>query len=590
MTIVSEKSGKIDKASILKTIPLKNGVLSHCHTPTLSQSFLPLIPFHTETALLPDASERLSEQFGHGKESLVKQSSKKGTATGTTKKDSLQPKVISNVEVKELNNFFDDRFRNQQRDIDRVSEKVNRIEEELQTMKNFLEEIRTELTANRQASDNDKRFAEVRSEISKVDQKLNQVETLEWNKAARLLARNLKTVAEDLQGLSTQVADTNDLRLAHETLASRLQHLEENRETSNFNKCSNDFKKKLEILIPKKRSKNSDDGNMSISEAKSSLFLAKKRCLNGLPDPKDLTESLDANNQKLRPEVIDLISPKSKSRSYNLDYDENEKFDLQGYQSKVKNLVSSGEPQVLDQPSTSETILQEEILDSLLKKISGKVLESFNKTPVEKTEKRRRKSSGQLPNHIAEDDQLILNDESEYRESRPNNEKNISRLPGGTEATNEEDSILSETEYDMPNEVYTSNEVDENILQTRWQCSNCREVFRSQIFLQKHQKNSVDCEQNKSPETKPLACEKCGKRYKNAGSLKNHYDRRICDPLTSILGPSTTNSIPRLPEVDAWSNVRCSACEKVWKSQEHYDMHKCFPRHHNRGPEVEKPE
>jgi len=102
----------------------------------------------------------------------------------------------------------------QKQDIDRLSGSVDRIERDMQVLRNFMEETRTELASNRHLQDNktEEGLANVRGELDTLRKQVNSEPRPVSRESFKLSNRSLDTIAQDVQLVSQKVDEVDELK------------------------------------------------------------------------------------------------------------------------------------------------------------------------------------------------------------------------------------------------------------------------------------------------------------------------------------------------------------------------------------------
>jgi peptidoglycan hydrolase CwlO-like protein len=102
----------------------------------------------------------------------------------------------------------------QKQDIDRLSGSVDRIERDMQILRNFMEETRTELASNRHLQNNktEEGLANVHGELDTLRQQVNAEPRPVSRENFELSNRSLDIIAQDVQLVSRKVDEVDELK------------------------------------------------------------------------------------------------------------------------------------------------------------------------------------------------------------------------------------------------------------------------------------------------------------------------------------------------------------------------------------------
>ncbi|POS86003.1 hypothetical protein EPUL_002764 [Erysiphe pulchra] len=303
-SIISEGSGKVANLSVLKVIPLRDDK-------NTNSSIVPHTP-----SLLPSRRSSVSHaSLSNHKFSSVnvevseEHSSKKLRAITLPKQPDLESEITSlAIGVEKFRGWAEDIILSQQKDIDRLSGTMLRIERDMQTLKSHMQDLNNKLTSNYHTKNQCNEAAEARDEIKRVNERLDQKEeTPEWNKAASLLARNMKTIAGDFKKLSIQVERTYGFEKTLKDLAGRLDFLEVQDRLIVRERIPSCSKEISGESVSRKR--NRELVEKSTWNKKKTFDLAQVKVKKRRSDELRTKDSLESNLQIPRPDIVDLVSP-----------------------------------------------------------------------------------------------------------------------------------------------------------------------------------------------------------------------------------------------------------------------------------------
>jgi hypothetical protein len=144
----------------------------------------------------------------------------------------LAQETVPLSELTSLKSWAENAITSQQRDIDRISGTLGRIEKGMQSFKEFMEEIRTELASNRQvqnhASEEDLVLVRKALDGLRLQIKSDRAETKSSStQNAELLSQKLEIIVRNLQRVSAKANEVDDLKMEIEQLKARLHQAED---------------------------------------------------------------------------------------------------------------------------------------------------------------------------------------------------------------------------------------------------------------------------------------------------------------------------------------------------------------------------
>ncbi|RKF58910.1 hypothetical protein OnM2_064052 [Erysiphe neolycopersici] len=392
-SIISEGSGKVANLSILKVIPLKDDKNTNSSTVPHTPSLLPSRRSSVSHATL--SNNKISNVNGEVSEEHNSKKLRELTLPKQTDSESEITSLIIGVE--KFRGWAEDIILSQQKDIDRLSGTMLRIERDMQTLKSYMQDLNNKFASDYQC----KEIAEVRNEIKRVNEKLDQKEeTPEWNKAASLLARNMKTIAGDFKKLSIQVERFYGFENSLKDLASRLDFLEVQDRSMAHEKIPSFDREKSGESVSRKRNRGLVE--KSTLKKKKTFDLAQVKVKKQRSDELHTKDSLEFDHQVKRSDVVDLVSPEPDPQCFDK---KEERYRTQDNFCAIGKGISHQTPQVLIRASnTTKMLLQ------VPKKGSGLPLEArksagpdsslLQANEVKEDEKRKCKSDSNIQDSI----------------------------------------------------------------------------------------------------------------------------------------------------------------------------------------------
>ncbi|KHJ34231.1 hypothetical protein EV44_g2998 [Erysiphe necator] len=390
-TIISEGSGKVADLSVLKVIPLKDDKNTNSSTFPQTPSTIPSIrPSVSHSSF---RNHKFSGVYGDFSE---QHNSKRLQEIAQPKQHDFETEINSlTIGVEKFRGWAEETILSQQKDIDRLSGTMLRIERDMQTLKSYMQELNNKFASDYHSKNQCKEVAEVRNEIKRVNVRLDQKEEVpEWNKAASLLARNMKTIAGDVKKLSSQAEKISGFKKTLEDLASRLEYLEIQDQSIDYEKIpslNRDISsetlslKRNHDLVERNawdRRKTDDQARMKFKKQRSDEIRQK--------------EDLKSNSQKQNLDIVDLVSPEPDL----LNVDKKDKINLeQDNLPAFKRGISHQTPQVLIRASNNAVnlLLQESKKSPEFPPRAGSITDPKShlllKNDVIEEDKKRRKSN-----------------------------------------------------------------------------------------------------------------------------------------------------------------------------------------------------
>ncbi|RKF57738.1 hypothetical protein GcC1_187001 [Golovinomyces cichoracearum] len=383
MFIVSERSGKSVNASVLKTISLKEE--GNTDTTTLPR----VAPVHLFSHPLNPSTDSNDREYDEtGDDVLEKIQAHKLSQTKQSPQFVTVKELKSlTVEVENFKTWTRDLISNQQKDIERLSRTISGIEREMQSVKNLLQEIKTQSKTCYPGKEFAKELVDTRDVIKKVSGKLDQKEDApDWTKTAGLLARNLKIVASDVKNLSVKAEEVSGLKLNLEELAGRLHFIEvEHKDLA----CPKFPASVNEVSLSRKRTHDLVENNGRNQEPNSSQVQLKIK-------NEFLGELRTRDDQ--RTEIINLVLPEPNSQVHGKSHD---KSTVQGHIPPRKKDFTHRTPQVLIRGSNIKKSLNEVSKKPDSSKLGEKKVDlaehrSMTRTEYTRKDKQRRRSESTL--------------------------------------------------------------------------------------------------------------------------------------------------------------------------------------------------
>ncbi|EPQ67567.1 BgtAc-31218 [Blumeria graminis f. sp. tritici] len=544
LTIVSETSGEPAKISTHKAIPLINED---------GKSVLPSQP--TSITTKPVASPLSSIE--PGAPSLSTDNNKvverQSSCETSIRRPSLFTENVSRVnkllgqeyqnpsaEIEKFKYWAEDTIREQRLDIDRISGTMLRIEGDVQMLKEFMLEVRMNLALNLMPSAHEFKLDEVRNEIKQVNEKLAQREPgTDWNKAASLLARNLKTVAAEMNKLSTQAKKADDMRSTLETLTVRLRQLEQQNLDSSDNELPTIGKSLGEASHRKRLYKKDDNLYEEAGNPGKKIFLGK---------PKVYHKLVKNKGQETPPSesaVVSLASLESQLKS--IEKSEG-KTAIESPMLRESHVFSNRKPQVLIRSSnlkithlnsglspaslykdtkrdpTPKVESSSSLVENQIEDIEAGVLISYN-TP----NSRSNSSDYKSPPSKKGDLEYTNFERRSLRSARSKIKNEANEIPTSKnpQTISENHSLVSSKDTHLNSgeegEVITErgitlSEKSKGLIQQR---VNIDDTSNSSQILENNHRLLEVSEETETEKKRPFICERCGKSYIASGSLQN---------------------------------------------------------------------
>ncbi|SZF06075.1 unnamed protein product [Blumeria hordei] len=548
LNIVLENSGEPAKISTLKAIPLINED---------DKSVRPSQP----TSITPKSLAKPLSHIEQGAPSLCKDKNKVverqnscETSTGRssllTENGSRVTKLLGqeyqnrSAEIEKFKYWAEDTIREQRLDIDRISGTMLRIEGDVQMLKEFMLEVRMNLALNLMPSAHEFKLDEVRNEIKQVNEKLAQREPgTDWNKAASLLARNLKTVAAEMNKLSTQAKKADEMRSTLETLTVRLRQLEQQNLDSSDNELPTIGKSLGEASHRKRLYEKDHNLHEEAGHSGKKIFLGQPKAYHELvknkgqetPESKSAAERLVS----LEPQLKSIEKSEGKTAIESHILRENHVFSnrkpqvlIRSSNLKIMHLNSELSPASLYKDAkrdpTPKVESSSSLVENQIEDIEAGVLPSYN-TP----KSRSNSSDYKSPTYKKGDLQYTSFEPRSLRSTRSKIKNEANEIPTNKNAQTNLDNdslITSEDTHVNSGEVIIErgNTLSEKNNGLTRQQININDSPNSSQTLESYHRLLEVSEETETEKKRPFICERCGKSYIASGSLQNHYKRTTC--------------------------------------------------------------
>jgi hypothetical protein len=187
MSVISEGSGAKAKISLMKSYPLTSSSVRARTQSVARRTSTPKPP-----RLLPNISRTPAAISRHSTPAMTP----------------------PQVDVTIFKSLAESAINTQKQDIDRLSGSVDRIERDMQVLRNFMEETRTELASNRHLQDNktEEGLANVRGGLDTLRKQVNSEPRPVSREIFELSNRSLDTIAQDVQLVSQKVDEVDGLK------------------------------------------------------------------------------------------------------------------------------------------------------------------------------------------------------------------------------------------------------------------------------------------------------------------------------------------------------------------------------------------
>jgi hypothetical protein len=148
----------------------------------------------------------------------------------------LPQEIVAPSELTSLKTWAENAITSQQRDIERIAGTVERIEKGMQSFREFMEEVRTELASNRQVQSHpsEEDLVLVHEDLNRLRQqvKSHRAETKSSSgQVSELSSHRLERIVEDVHRVSDQASEVDDLKTELEQLKARLHQIEDGART-----------------------------------------------------------------------------------------------------------------------------------------------------------------------------------------------------------------------------------------------------------------------------------------------------------------------------------------------------------------------
>jgi hypothetical protein len=222
MSVILEGLGRQAKISVLKTFPLtkEKTKISQSRRASTAQPIVRPKPAHLQGASQRTPSVKSRPSLPP---SLTRQSEPPKP---------LAQETVPLSELTSLKSWAENAITGQQRDIDQISGTLERIEKGMQSFKEFMEEIRTELASNRQvqnhASEEDLVLVRKALDGLRLQIESDRAETKSsLTQNAELSSQKLEIIVRNLQRVSAKANEVDSLKIEIEQLKARLHRTED---------------------------------------------------------------------------------------------------------------------------------------------------------------------------------------------------------------------------------------------------------------------------------------------------------------------------------------------------------------------------
>ncbi|KAJ5042127.1 uncharacterized protein L3040_004684 [Drepanopeziza brunnea f. sp. 'multigermtubi'] len=256
MAVIAEETGQRAKISILKTFPL---------TTTSKKRF----PGGQRASTAQPYTRRHQSMLG-----VALSNEQTMVARRPTPSDRAAPLSVSVAEIVKFKNWAEDAILTQQKDIERITGTVNRIDQDMQSLKAFMLEVRSELSSNRQlpATSAEDDVQALREDLENLRQQI-----VRNGKTISLSA--LEVVSQEVEEISQKFDGVDTLRSELQKMTARVKHLEESRHPCLYRRAPSS---KLEspkepVSGPSKRKHSQLEVSRNLSEEEPPLDPSPKR-------------------------------------------------------------------------------------------------------------------------------------------------------------------------------------------------------------------------------------------------------------------------------------------------------------------------
>ncbi|KAF8856773.1 hypothetical protein BDZ45DRAFT_456672 [Acephala macrosclerotiorum] len=285
MSLLSESSGQNAKISILKSIPLTSkqgpGGLRRSGTNT---KLSPMPSPRPRTPALLMASTKVSQQPTQGSIALT-----------------------PTFDIAKFKTWAEDAIQKQQKDIDRLSGTISRIEVDMKTFKGFMSEVRAELAsvARLPTHDTQEDIVSFRSELDELQHKINRNGGLVSYGDLEKQTKNFDVLAGDVQRIGQKTDDLDTLRAELKETKSQIRSLEDTQRSIITQKTGEVDSLLQELKEAKSQLSSLEGAQRSLSTRKTNEVGALKT---ELQDLKSQIQPLQATRQSITTRTLSMPS------------------------------------------------------------------------------------------------------------------------------------------------------------------------------------------------------------------------------------------------------------------------------------------
>ena len=211
MYLISKDDGEMAKIPILKSFPLS---ITSGKKPSGCRRAATTQPSHRNAL-----SARSSPSRHH--KAMV---SRKATPSNRL---SLPPANVTTSQVTKFKYWAEDAINNQQRQIDRIAGTVSKIEKDISLFKDFMLEVRSEISSTRQIADlvGEEDLSSLREELNRLRQKVEESGQA-ISRANDDSSRSLESVSQHVEQVGQKVGEVDELKLELARMRARVEFLE----------------------------------------------------------------------------------------------------------------------------------------------------------------------------------------------------------------------------------------------------------------------------------------------------------------------------------------------------------------------------
>ncbi|KAL2070915.1 hypothetical protein VTL71DRAFT_13941 [Oculimacula yallundae] len=503
MSIVTEEDGQSAKISILKSYPLS-----------------------IASGKMPSGSRRGGTVRPHARSSSgTPVRTPNDIISNTPRPDSRQsvpPPSLVKAEVTKFKLWAEGAISSQQKNIDRISGTVDRLEQSMKLFKDFMSEVRLELASVKQHSNSmyEEDLSVLRNDIVELRQQVEESEQVISKVSDEISDRHFTAIAQDAEQTGQKANEIEELKTELPKMRKRVEFLE-------GAKHSDDMR----VAVPS-RELRSTSGTHKRKQYQMDELRSPSESSQMGPPQKRRKLSLTTNGKSFRDPIIEIDS--SEDDSYSPLRNRSHKQATRDTPSPAASALVLGESSRNNQPPTSiHTPSTTSGYSSIQRPGSSRVevripYSAAYALSIQQQVIRVRDSNGVL---------LLPNGKVDKRSLRAKGAK------AGTENT------VPKVNNDGDNKE-GGNEANKS-----FKCGGCKEEFGSLGDLDTHHSNSSGACSSADGDIVPriFQCEKCKKVYSSYQGLGYHLKHSDCNPTPE---PHASSMVP----------TKCNTCHRDLKN------------------------